>query len=147
MVQNSYFLPANAGDAGDMSLIPGLKRSPGGGNGNSFQYFCLKNPSGWRSLGNYSLWGGKESNTTEWLSTYTHFYVLGYPCDAFLLEIDESLWLWQTKCALSASRATHGHVSLVTLSLRSPIVFRAYNHFLHGFLEVCCPHLHDCHLV
>ena len=27
-------LPANARDSGDMSLIPGLRRSPGGGNGN-----------------------------------------------------------------------------------------------------------------
>ena len=26
--------PANAGDAGDMGLIPGLGRSPGAGNGN-----------------------------------------------------------------------------------------------------------------
>ena len=29
-------LPANAGDTGDTSLIPGLGRSPGGGNGNPF---------------------------------------------------------------------------------------------------------------
>jgi len=28
-------LPANAGDAGDMGLIPGLGRFPGVGNGNS----------------------------------------------------------------------------------------------------------------
>ena len=26
--------PANAGDAGDVGSIPGLGRSPGGGNGN-----------------------------------------------------------------------------------------------------------------
>ena len=31
-------LPANAGD---MGLIPGFGRSPGGGNGNPFQYPCL----------------------------------------------------------------------------------------------------------
>ena len=34
-------LPANAGDVGS---IPGLGRSPGGGNGNPLQYFCLGNP-------------------------------------------------------------------------------------------------------
>ena len=34
----------NAGDAGVMDLIPGLVRSPGGGNGNPFQYSCLENP-------------------------------------------------------------------------------------------------------
>ena len=37
-------LPANAGDTRDMSLIPGLGRSPEGGNGNPLQYSCLENP-------------------------------------------------------------------------------------------------------
>ena len=37
-------LPANAGDAGDMGLIPGSGRSPGGGHGNPGQYSCLENP-------------------------------------------------------------------------------------------------------
>ena len=33
--------PANAEDAGS---IPGMGRSPGGGNGNPTQYSCLENP-------------------------------------------------------------------------------------------------------
>ena len=37
-------VPANAGDIRDSGLIPGLGRSPGGGNGNPLQYFCLGNP-------------------------------------------------------------------------------------------------------
>ena len=37
MVKN---LPANAGD---MGLISGPRRSPGEGNGNPLQYFCLGN--------------------------------------------------------------------------------------------------------
>ena len=37
-------LPANAGDTGDPSLIPGLGRSPGEGDGNPFQYSCPENP-------------------------------------------------------------------------------------------------------
>ena len=37
-------LPANAGDVRGMGSIPGLGRSPGGGNGNTFQYSCLKKP-------------------------------------------------------------------------------------------------------
>ena len=37
-------LPAKAGDTGDVGLIPGLGRSPGGGNGNLPQYSCLENP-------------------------------------------------------------------------------------------------------
>ena len=38
MVKN---LPTNAGDVG---LIHGLGRSPGGGHGNPLQYSCLGNP-------------------------------------------------------------------------------------------------------
>ena len=33
----------NAGDTEDAGLIPGLRRSPGGGNGNPLQYYCLGN--------------------------------------------------------------------------------------------------------
>ena len=35
---------ANAGDSGDPSSIPRLRRSPGGGKGNPLQYSCLRNP-------------------------------------------------------------------------------------------------------
>ena len=37
-------LHVNAGDAGDMSSIPGSGRSPGEGNGNPPQYSLLENP-------------------------------------------------------------------------------------------------------
>ena len=37
-------LLANAGDVGDVGLIPGLGRSPGGGTGNPLQYSYLENP-------------------------------------------------------------------------------------------------------
>ena len=49
MVKNP---PANAGDLRDASLIPGLGRSPGGGQGNPFQHSFLENPvdrGGWRA--------------------------------------------------------------------------------------------------
>ena len=36
-------LPAKAGDARDVGSIPGSGRSPGKGNGNPLQYFCLEN--------------------------------------------------------------------------------------------------------
>ena len=41
MVKN---VPANAGDTGDVGLIPGSGRSPVVGNGNPLQYSCLGNP-------------------------------------------------------------------------------------------------------
>ena len=50
---------------GDLGSIPGLGRYPGGGRGNPFQYFCLENPHGQRSLEGYSPWGLKELDTTE----------------------------------------------------------------------------------
>ena len=31
-------------NVGDLGLIPGLGRSPGGGHGNPLQYSCLENP-------------------------------------------------------------------------------------------------------
>ena len=34
----------SACQAGDAGLIPGSGRSPGKGNGNPLQYFCLGNP-------------------------------------------------------------------------------------------------------
>ena len=37
-------LPASAGVAGDVSLIPGSGRCSGGGHGNPIQYSCLENP-------------------------------------------------------------------------------------------------------
>ena len=54
-------LPTNAEDVGS---IPGSGRSPGRGNGNPLQYFCLENPmdSGWQSM----VW--KKSDTTEQLN-------------------------------------------------------------------------------
>ena len=36
----------NAGDTGDVGLIPGSGQSPGEGNGNPLQYSYLENPMG-----------------------------------------------------------------------------------------------------
>ena len=47
----------NAGDAGDVGSIPGLGRSPGGGNGKPLQYFFAwripqtEQPGGLQSTG------------------------------------------------------------------------------------------------
>ena len=44
MAQQVKNLPANSGDTDVIGSIPELGRSPGEGNDNSDQYFCLKNP-------------------------------------------------------------------------------------------------------
>ena len=71
MVKN---LPANAEAVGDEGSIPGSGRSPGGGHGNPFQYSCLENPHGQRSLAGYSPRGCKElekAEATEHVHTHT----------------------------------------------------------------------------
>ena len=60
-------LPADAGDA---SLIPGLGRFTGGGNGNPLQYSCLENSMDRRAWWDTVHGGLKESDTTEQLSTH-----------------------------------------------------------------------------
>ena len=65
------YLPANAGDARDVVPIPGLVRSPGVGNGNSFQCYCLENP--WiEEVGGLQPMGPRESDTSEQLSEAQH---------------------------------------------------------------------------
>ena len=55
----------SACNVGDLGLIPGWGRFPGGGNGNRHQNSCLGNPHGQRSLAGYSPWDCKESDMTE----------------------------------------------------------------------------------
>ena len=56
MVENP---PANAENSGDEDSVAGSSRSPGVGNGNPLQYFCLGNPMN-RSLMVCSLWDCKR---------------------------------------------------------------------------------------
>ena len=58
----------STGNVGNLGMIPGLGRSPGGGHGNPFQYPGLENPHGQRSLVAYSPQGHKESDRTEQLT-------------------------------------------------------------------------------
>ena len=54
---------------GDLGLIPGLGRSPGGGHGSTLQYSCLESPHGQRAMVGYSPRGHREPGMTERLST------------------------------------------------------------------------------
>ena len=68
-------LPANAGETGDVGLIPGSGISPRRGNGNSLQLSCLENPidrGAWRV--GYSPWVCKSQ---IWLSTHTGYRECG----------------------------------------------------------------------
>ena len=59
----------SACSVGDLGLISGLGRSPGGGHGSPLQVLAWRIPCGPRSLVGYSPWGPKESDRTERLST------------------------------------------------------------------------------
>ena len=63
--------PSNAGNIKDISLIPGLGRSPGGGHDNTRPLFLPGDPHGQRSLVGYSPQGQKELDTTE-VAEYAH---------------------------------------------------------------------------
>ena len=62
----------SACNAGDLDLIPGLGRSPGGGHGNSLQCSCLENPHEQRSLVDYGPWIAKSLIQLSDLSTAQH---------------------------------------------------------------------------
>jgi len=71
-------LPANEGDERDTDLIPGLGRSPGGGNGNPLQYSCLENPWTEEPRGLLSIGSQKVGHTVIlsikhilWINTQT----------------------------------------------------------------------------
>ena len=52
----------SAYNAGDLGLIPGSERSPGGGHGNPLQYSCLENPMD-RGAGQATVHGVAKSQT------------------------------------------------------------------------------------
>ena len=69
-------LPANGGDTGDMSSIPGPGRSSEGGNGNSLWHSCLGNPMD-RGVWWATVHGVKKSWTqlSDWACTHARIYL------------------------------------------------------------------------
>ena len=69
MAQLVKNLLTNAGYSRDVSSTPGSGRTPGGGNGNPFQYSCMENSMDREARGSASH-GVTKSRT--WLSSCTH---------------------------------------------------------------------------
>ena len=59
----------SACNSGHMGSIPGLERSPGGGNGNPLQYSCLGNPmdggAWWATVHEVAWWATVHGVTKE----------------------------------------------------------------------------------
>ena len=65
----------SACNVGNLGSVPGLRRSPVRGHGSPFQYYCLEDAHGQRSLVGCSPWGCKELDMTQQLSTAQHIDV------------------------------------------------------------------------
>ena len=104
----------SSGDTGDTGLIPGLRRSPGGGHGNPFQYSCLENPmdrGAWRA----TVHGAAQSRTR--LSVHTRLYTS--PVASLAPKIKShflALCGQFPPCTLHSSRLDFFHISKCLLS-------------------------------
>ena len=75
MIKN---LPANAGDAGEVDLVPGSGRSPGEGIGNPLQCSSLENPMGggawWDTVhGVAKRWTTERLGTQSQLALFSNY--------------------------------------------------------------------------
>ena len=119
-------------NTGDLGLIPGLGRSPGGGSGNPLQYSGLENPHGQRSQAGYRPWGRKESDTIEQL----HFHFLCAQMFSLVAQMVKNLpamretWVqslgWEDP--LEKEMATHSSI----LAWRIPMDGGAWRATVHG---------------
>ena len=92
--------PCNGGDAG---LISGWWRFPGGGNGNPFQYSCLKSPMD-RTAWWATVHGFTKSQT--WLRNYTTVYKM----PLFVSPVCARVFIWFSKFRVSG----HNHRPCLT---------------------------------
>ena len=66
-------LPANAGDTGDVGLIPGSRRSPIEGNDNPLQYSFLGNP-----MDRGAWWATVHGVTKGQIQLSMHAYTMSF---------------------------------------------------------------------
>ena len=112
---------ANAADLRDTGLIPGLGRSPGGGEGNSCQYSCLENPmdkrawlatvhgveKSWTWLSNLACMWGDAAVMVMWVC------VSGCLPWAGQLGLGRSLW-YRNELRTGGSSLQRGHMKTIT---------------------------------
>ena len=133
------------GDAGDVGAIPGLGRSPEEGNGNTLQYFCLRNPmdrGAWRA----TVHGVAKSWT--WLSTHActcksihsnyNFDHHSFGCIQFTILVDvhvDSLILYLAKIICSTHLClSSGALLFVHLNSQGPTCASLSNSVFSSFM-------------
>ena len=107
---------ASVYNAGDLGLIPGSGRSPGEGNGNPLQYYCLENPKD-RGAWQATVHGVTKSWTR--LSNFTslvHFH-LSLPS---IKKIKNAFQSWQHPLLISAFTFLGALLRLVPESPQAP---------------------------
>ena len=78
----------SASNAGDPGSIPGSGRSPGEGNGNPLQYYCLENPmdrGAWRA----TVYGAAKSQTR--LNDFTSLHAVKTKCGTHRQHVQKDL--------------------------------------------------------
>ena len=88
--------------AGDPSSFPGLGRSPGEGNGNPLQYFCLENPmdgGAWQTI----VHGVTKSQTP--LSKHVNPYNT-YILEKNLKKVDICICIPDSLCRRAETKST-----------------------------------------
>ena len=116
---SSYIWSITAYNTGDMGLIPGLGKSPRGGNDNPFQYSCLEKFHGQRRLESYSPWSCKESDMTE--HSGLQFSSITQLCPAVCDPMDCSMPGLPIHHQLPESTQTHVHWVGDAIQLSHPL--------------------------
>ena len=85
------FSKESACNTGGHGLIPGSRRSPGGGNGYPLQYFCLGNPMNrgtWWAM----VYGVQESDRTQWTGLNHHHQIFVNLTKILLFKCVNDIW-------------------------------------------------------
>ena len=108
----------SACNAGDLGLILGLGRSPGGGHGNPLQYSCLESPM------NRGAWGlqsvGSQRGRRDWASKQSTVHLCmnvlpgqsrmkGFPGSSVAKTVfpTQGTWVWSLVRELDPTKSLH----------------------------------------
>ena len=104
---------ASACNAGYLGLIPGLGKSPGEGNGNPLQYYCLENPM------DRGAWRGTDHRVAKNQTQRLHFHFHQCRRHGFDPWVGKIPWRrkWQPTPIFLPGKS-HGQRSLVGYTLQ-----------------------------